>query len=99
MSALQLEFGETLYKVAINELAEYYESHDWGRCDDADCKLSQAHFNKERSNPSPSKEEIDTVTWQVIEMADMMQIGDDDIDEDTGEPHWINMLIDSLEKS
>ena len=99
MSTLQLAFGETLYKVAINELAEYYESHDWdGGCGEMDCTLSQDHFNKEWHNPSPSKEELDTVVWQVIDMADIRQIGDNDVDEDTGEPHWINTLIDGLEK-
>ena len=91
---MQLAFGETPYKVAVSELSGYYEGHN---CGQEDCELSYEFYNREYNNDSPTKSDIDTIAWQITDMADMRQIGDNDLDEETGEPHYINVLISALE--
>jgi len=94
---MQLQFNDTIYKRAIEEVWSYWDGHT---CNSSDCTLDNEYLSKAYDNSNPSPEDIEVVQNNLIMEAEMRGIEDDepyDANDDEGRGE-VNVLIRGLEE-
>ena len=92
---MQLQFNDTIYKKAIEEVWSYWDGHT---CNSNDCTLDVAYLSKAYDNPNPSPEDIEIVQDNLIMEAELRGIEDDEVGDDEEGRGEVNLLIKALEK-
>jgi hypothetical protein len=94
---MQLAFNETVYKKAIGMVWDYWDGHD---CDWNKCTHTAEYLSKAYDNPSPTRGDIGITQDDLVEIAEVLGIEDDEpYDEDDEWRYEINLLIHLLDQN